>query len=91
MARPKSVTPVVDTEAFTLSAGTVNANTTKDVTVSLPVKNAYPCNVWAPSLESGLVIGQAYCSAAGTLTVRVGNVTTGNIASANQTAYLIQR
>lgn len=47
--------------------------------------------VMAPSLESGLLLGQAWCDVAGTVKVRIGNPTVNPINPASQVFYFMIR
>lgn len=67
------------------------ANTTADLalTVTGALTTDEVLNVFAPALESGLVLSNARVSAADTVTVRLGNVTTGAINAAEQTFTVV--
>jgi hypothetical protein len=74
----------------TADPGSIAANTTG--TVSLTVPGSVPgmmFNVQAPSLATGLVIGQAYCTTAGTVVVVIGNTTVAPVDDASQTFRVV--
>ena len=74
----------------TADPASIAANTTG--TVSLTVPGSVPgmqFHVTAPALESGLVVGQAYCTTAGTVIVTLGNVTVGAVDGASQTFQVV--
>ena len=74
----------------TADAASVTANTTGSVSLTVP--GSVPGHMFivqATALESGLVIGQAYCTTAGTVIVPIGNVTVGNIDPASQTYRVV--
>jgi hypothetical protein len=72
----------------TLDFGSVSANDDAELTASVGgAEVGQVATVSAPSLDSGLV-ASAYVSAAGTVTVRVSNVTAGAIDPASQDFYL---
>lgn len=68
----------------------IAANTTG--TVSLTVPGSVPgmhFNIQAASLETGLVIANAYCATAGTVVVVLGNTTVAPINAASQTFRVV--
>jgi hypothetical protein len=74
----------------TANPASIAANTTG--TVSLTVPGAVPGMMFlvrAAALESGLVIGNAYCTTAGTVVVVLGNVTVGAIDAVSQTFRVV--
>jgi hypothetical protein len=67
------------------------ANTTADLSLTVPgaLTTDEVVNVFAASLESGLVLSNARVSAADTVIVRLGNVTVGAINAAEQTFTVV--
>lgn len=67
------------------------ANSTADLslTVTGALTTDEVLNVFAPALESGLVLSNARVSAADTVTVRLANVTSGAINAAEQTFTVV--
>ncbi len=65
----------------TLSVGTVTANATKEVTISVPGVLAGDMCFAVPNLHlaAGIVVGHAYCYTDGTVVIPLGNVTTSNV------------
>lgn len=73
---------------FTVDVGNISANTTSDETLSTTFKPARVNDlvvVWAPSLETGLVLSPTVVATAGTVKVRIANVTGSPINPASQT------
>lgn len=69
----------------TKDVASITAATTSDVSFTVAGSQPNQCYVClAPSLETGLTISHAWCATAGTVKVRMGNVTVGNIDPASQ-------
>jgi hypothetical protein len=98
MARPNSTVPVVVAASFTYDAASVDAynlaqislTSSTDQAIGLLQKN-YPVQLWANSLEAGLVISNARCDAFGVLKFTLYNATGTAIDPASQTWNLVQR
>ena len=74
----------------TLNFGSIGAGATAELTTTVTgAATGDLVTVNAASLESGLVVGEAYVSAADTVTVRVGNITAAPIDPVSQ-SFLIR-
>lgn len=64
--------------------GTINTQTATDVTLDVPdwIDTTYAPVVTVASLDTGLVVGTAWVSAAGTVKVRIANISGGNVTPA---------
>jgi hypothetical protein len=84
-------TPLILSFDVTVDPADRAANTTADLalTVTGALTTDEVVNVFAASLESGLVLSNARVSAADTVTVRLGNVTTGAINAGEQTFTVV--
>lgn len=92
MGLPKTAQSFIGYKEITNNPDEIAANTTADI--SLTMGSALPSHffdVQAPSLESGLVLGQAWCETAGTVKVRLANVTASPINPASQTFKVLIR
>lgn len=73
---------------FTVDVGSLSANTTSDETLATGYKPARVNDlvvVWAPALETGLVLSPTVVTTAGTVKVRIGNITGSPINPGSQT------
>lgn len=78
----------VTQQAFTSIAANTHSDFSLTVPGSLP-EMTFDVNM--PFLDGGLGIGNVWCSAAGTVKLRLVNVTTGAITPSTQDFYLISR
>lgn len=92
MSALKSTVNVIIKADFTLDPASIPANSAAIQTVTVNgLLPGYPVSVWAESLEAGLIIGHAWCSALNTLKFKIANVTTGAVDPASQTFRVVQR
>lgn len=88
----KSTSPVVIKADITFNPASIPANSTADQTITVPgALPGYPVHVWAESLESGVGISHAWCSAINTVKVRLVNETVGAIDPASQVFRFVIR
>ena len=92
MARPKSTVPVVFATSLTYNPASVDAYNSRTYTVTVnDLRLGYPVQMWAASLEAGLVLSNVYCSAANTLKFTLYNSTGVLIDPASQVFQIVQR
>lgn len=92
MARPRSTTPPLVAADVTIDPASINAVSTLDQTATVKgLRLHIPVQVWAESLEAGLVICNAHCSAKDTLKFRLLNITASAVDAASQTFRVVQR
>ncbi len=92
MARPKSVISASVFQEVSIDIGSVAAATTLVVTQAVAgLRVGHPVILWTEAaLNAGLNIGNAHCSAAGTLSFRVMNATAGAIDPAAMNFSVVQ-
>jgi hypothetical protein len=91
MPRPKLISSPLAAKAFTLDPAGLAANVAAVQTVTVKgLRVKHPTMVWGESLELGLVISNAYCSAKDTLKFKIANVTAAPVDAASQTFYVVQ-
>lgn len=88
----KTAQVIISYKSVTNNPASIPANSTADI--SLSVAKALPEHfpvVKAPDLEAGLILGQAWCEVAGTVKVRLANVTSAPIDAASQAFEVLIR
>ena len=75
----------------TATLGTINTQTALDVELDVPdwVDTSYSPHVSVASLDTGLSIGTAWVSAAGTVKVRIANFSSGNVTPAEALTFKV--
>lgn len=92
MSALKSTVPVIVKADVTLNPASIPANSTAQQTITVNgALPGYPVAVWAESLESGIGITNAFCSAVNTIKFTLINETIGAIDPASQTFRVVQR
>lgn len=82
---------VGEQEVSTATLGTINTQTALDVELDVPdwVDTTYVPVVSVASLDTGLAVGTAWVSAAGTVKVRVANFSSGNVTPASALTFKV--